>query len=101
MLISFFSISEQRSDVADLYIRQYMANARRGYLQLNYDEAGCGQGVERVGSKHPSSNTARYNAWTLFRRVYAVQPSAVLLPPPPCNVHPHHRIVWGVPGLAL
>ena len=29
----WFSISEQRSDVVDLYVDLYVAHARRGYIQ--------------------------------------------------------------------
>lgn len=44
------------------------------------------------------ANHDRYNVLSLFKGVWQVQPSAVLLPPPPGTagtpLH-HHRIVWG------
>ena len=92
LLVSFFSISEQRDDVVDLYVDLYIAHARRGYLQLNWDEGRCGGFTRKF-------DQSRYSVWTLWRRVREVQPTAALLPPPPCGVHAHHRIVWGLPGV--
>ena len=42
------------------------------------------------------AGTDRYRAWDLWKAVRRVQPHAVLLPPPPCGIHQHHRIVWGL-----
>ena len=77
-----------------------MAHAPRGYLQLNFDEGACG------ASAKAAKNANRYSAWEVFGRVYAVQPSAMLLPPPPCGAgsvlsRAGHRIVWGVRAARL
>ena len=95
LLFSFFSISEQLSHVADAYINHYVRHAKRGYLQLNFDEGECG------ASTRQAKNVNRHSAWDLFRHVYRVQPSAILLPPPPCGAASStsqggHRIVWGL-----
>ena len=93
LLMSWFSISEQRSDVVDLYVDLYVAHARRGYMQLNWDEGSCG------GAPRDKFNHKRYSVWQLWQRVRKAQPSAVLLPPPPCGVHPHYRLAWGLTGI--
>ena len=95
LMVSFFSISEQMKHVADAYVNQYMRHAARGYLQLNFDEGDCGASTRTV------KNVNRHSAWGLFTKVYAVQPSAMLLPPPPCGAasstsHGGHRILWGL-----
>ena len=54
-----------------------------------------------VSSTRAVKNVNRHSAWGLFTKVYAVQPSAMLLPPPPCGAasstsHGDHRILWGL-----
>ena len=82
MLISLFCLSELESWVVKKYLQQYVVHARRGYIQLNYDEPGA-------------ALNSTLTAMELFREIYTIQASAVMLPPPPCGVHKHHRIVWG------
>ena len=97
LLVSFFSISEQNRETVDAYVQRYVAFAKRGYLQLNYDND-----LERGGRSHVAGNDAdRYSALELFRRIYHVHPGAVFLPPPPCGVYDHHRIAWGLNFISM
>lgn len=90
LLVSFFCISEQTRRVVDRYIQLYVAHAKRGYLQLNYDED-LRHGGNSILSRF---NEDRYNMLELFQSVYQVQASAVLLPPPSYAPR-NHRIRWG------
>eukprot|EP00930_Biecheleria_cincta_P058081 TRINITY_DN43931_c0_g1_i1.p1 TRINITY_DN43931_c0_g1~~TRINITY_DN43931_c0_g1_i1.p1 ORF type:complete len:146 (-),score=13.86 TRINITY_DN43931_c0_g1_i1:11-424(-) len=84
LLISFFSISEQKFAVVQQYIEQYARHAKRGYFQLNYDDhLGCPEICNSSGRQRPTM-------MQLFQLVYRAQPTALLLPPPPCDVYAHH-----------
>jgi hypothetical protein len=96
LLISFWSISEQKSATVDKYIEAYIAHATRGYLQLNYDDDVANGGI----CFEKGNNKDRDSVLALFSKIYKVQPSAVLLPPAPCGVtsiwgNHHLRIKWG------
>lgn len=89
MVISFFSISEQQKWVVDEYISKYIQNAGKGYLQLNYDDCAL-----TTVPCPPGIGVLTYSVLDLFRAIYTIHPTAVLLPPP--ILYHHHRIVWGV-----
>lgn len=97
LLISFFCLSEQKKWVVDDYAAKYIAHAKRGYVQLNYDEdlSRGGRPFEVDASGY--TEEATYNLLEIFKIVYDLQPTAIMLPPPPCGVHSHHRIKWGPP----
>ena len=103
LLFSFFCLSEQKGPVVEGFIRNYVAHATRGLVQLNYDDE------ESQGA--PSQAARLHDGWSvlqIFEAIYKVQPSAVLLPPAHCegfhyniqfgnytSTHGHHRIRWG------
>ena len=89
LLISFFAISELRRDVVDRYMHAYVAQAENDYLQLNYDDPKVSQVVNENITKQVG---LLYNMFEMFKLVYQVHPTAVMLPPP--SFHDHHRIMW-------
>jgi len=91
VVISFFAISELRRDVVDRYMKTYIAGAPRGFLQLNFDD-------EDVATMASADRTRTlYSAIDMFKLVYQLHPTAVLLPPP--DYHTHHRIMWKPSGV--
>jgi putative sugar O-methyltransferase len=84
LLISFFAISELNRQTVDKYLTQYVTHAPSGYLQLNYDDD--------MDEVPPEMAAVLYTVMELFRRVYQLHPTAIMLPPP--SYHIHHRIVW-------
>lgn len=96
LLISFWYMSEQKSVVVDKFIKLYVANAKRGYLQLNFDDDVENGGISLLSH----ANKDRYSDLTLFSKILNAQPTARLLPPPPCGINNfwgnnHMRIKWG------
>ena len=91
LFLSFWCMSEQKQHTVRQYIKQYVAHATRGYIQLNYDNFDDDdRGNEMVKA------TGTYGVLQIFKLIYAIHPSAVLLPPPPCKVYiGNHRITWG------
>jgi len=85
LFISFFSISEQKKEIVDLYLKEYASKSKRGYLQLNYDE-----------ERYWGLDDGRYNILEIFKEIYKIHPDAVLLGPGTCGVYNHHRIKWGM-----
>jgi len=89
LLYSFLAIDEVPEEVFARYIEQYVAHASRGYLMLA---------------------ASRERMFKVFERVWAVQPSAVMLPPD--VAYPSFgavnekgqgisvRVVWGAGGVA-
>jgi hypothetical protein len=98
LLISFFSIAEQKRAEIDKYVMQYIANAKRGYLQLNYDEDYCENMKTPV--EGATLFSGMYTVFELFKLVYSIHPSTVLLPSlamyDPISFQ-YHRIIWGSP----
>lgn len=94
LLMSFFCFSEIEIPIADAYIERYVAHAERGYIQISYDEPAI---PADPNGPHDHVNEAKgcHTAMDLFRAIYLVQPTAIMLPPPPGRVYNHHRIVWG------
>ena len=91
LLVSFFSVSEQKKEVVDKYLSLYVSKSFRGYLQLNYDE-----NVREGGrSDFDAVDVDRYSAMELFREIYKIKSDAVMRGPSPCGVYKHHRITWG------
>lgn len=72
LVISFFAIAEQKSSEVNRYLIQYIANAPRGYLQLNYDQPEYDLSQNRLD--------IMFSPIELFRLVYSIHPTAVLLP---------------------
>lgn len=92
LLVSFFAISELNRQVVDKYLVLYISHATSGYLQLNYDDDDDGGNRESIPSEETVRNNLLYSPMQLFRKVYTVHPTAIMLPPPP--YHSHHRIIW-------
>ena len=102
LLYSFFCFSEQKGAIVEGFIKNYVAHAKRGLVQLNYDDD------EAMGK---SSKWEENNGWSvlqIFSAIYKVQPTAVLLPPARCEGYHynmkrgdydetsgHFRIRWG------
>ena len=84
LFLSFWCLSEQTREQIDAYLELYVANAKRGYIQLNYDEDLEGGGNSALGDM----NVGRDNVLQLFSKIVRLQPSAVLLPQPPCGKLP-------------
>lgn len=93
VLISFFAISELRKDTVDKYMSAYVAHAENGFLQLNFDDDGV---QDMVGNRR---TRVLYSALEMFKLVYKLHPTAVLLPPP--EYHFHHRIMWRSENLPI
>lgn len=109
LLLSFYSISELQSVVVDRYLLQYVAEARRGYLQLNYadlprgtwvnmslnasaaishaklHEALAQSGETKWIARHPGRKTVAQ----LFKAVQRFHPQAQLILPEPCATCAH------------
>ena len=95
LVVSFFSIAEQKKSEVKRYVEQYMVHSPRGYLQLNYDEA-----EHEALKKSGGALGHMYSVFEIFKLVYAFHPTAVFLGSPSIYENPagsHHRIVWGSP----
>jgi hypothetical protein len=88
LFISCWCLSEQKKHTFDEYLNKYIKNSKRGFIQLNYDDYG-------TKDKHAIENGDMYNIIEIFKLIYTIHDSAVLLPPPPCYVWGNHRITWG------
>jgi hypothetical protein len=85
-LFSIFCIAEQRAEVVQKYVNQYVAHSTSGYFLLNY------------GRRFAIALNI-CTEMEIFEMIYKVQPSAIMLPPLKLlgSLGESTRIIWGAP----